>query len=108
MSQSKSSKTNLPKEAVPESLNSNSSDTPSTITVTYSSINCAAQGWQCPICRNVWAPTVAGCQRCNVVAIPFVPTSPYFPMPYYPPANPLYDPGQTWFTVTCDDKISIQ
>lgn len=23
-----------------------------------------AQGWQCPVCKNVWAPGMAGCATC--------------------------------------------
>lgn len=23
------------------------------------------QGWQCPVCFRVWAPTMIECQRCN-------------------------------------------
>jgi hypothetical protein len=27
--------------------------------------NPLAQGWQCPKCLCVWAPSVKGCERCN-------------------------------------------
>jgi hypothetical protein len=28
------------------------------------------QGWQCPVCKGVWAPSVRGCPICNVNANP--------------------------------------
>lgn len=27
--------------------------------------NFISQGWQCPICKNVWAPFVQECFNCN-------------------------------------------
>jgi hypothetical protein len=24
-----------------------------------------AQGWQCPVCKSVWAPGMPGCGKCN-------------------------------------------
>ena len=26
--------------------------------------NYPQQGWQCPVCRNVWAPFISKCQKC--------------------------------------------
>ena len=28
-----------------------------------------AQGWQCPVCKSVWAPGFPGCSRCNQEAL---------------------------------------
>lgn len=25
----------------------------------------ATQGWQCPVCKGIYAPTVPGCMKCN-------------------------------------------
>jgi len=25
----------------------------------------SSQGWQCPICKLVWAPYITGCNKCN-------------------------------------------
>lgn len=66
------------------------------------------QGWQCPVCKTVWAPTVQKCAECSPVAVPTwigVPW-PTWPGPHYPwyVASPTYGPITVTygpFTVIC-------
>lgn len=31
----------------------------------YYSINYAQQGWQCPLCKRIYSPTIPECLHCN-------------------------------------------
>jgi hypothetical protein len=46
------------------------------------------EGWSCPKCGKVYAPSVLACEECNAVAV----------KPYYPPALPWPSyPSWPWY-----------
>jgi len=59
------------------------------------------QGWQCPVCKTVWAPAVQKCAQCSPAAVP---DWTYRPTPYYPwwvhPAPPMRGPVCVTLTTT--------
>lgn len=61
------------------------------------------QGWQCPVCKTVWNPTVQKCAQRSPAAVPCEPDwfrpwpTPYYPPVWVPVAPPLWGP----LIVTC-------
>ena len=62
------------------------------------------QGWQCPVCQTVYAPTVEKCECVKVPVqkwvYPYYPYYPYYPTPYGTWTWP------TWVASTGEWKVS--
>jgi hypothetical protein len=60
------------------------------------------QGWQCPGCKTIWAPTVQRCVQCSPVTVPCAPLYPQPPywLPYIAPYR-VTPPPWGPITVTC-------
>ena len=58
----------------------------------------AQVGWQCPVCKTVWAPSVQKCGTCSPVAVPDWTWRP--PWPYNPYAPAWYPPMIVWCKTT--------
>jgi hypothetical protein len=48
----------------------------------------APLGWQCPVCKRVWAPFIQACEWCTQIAAYGVPGSTYFTIWF--PKSELY------------------
>jgi hypothetical protein len=48
----------------------------------------APLGWQCPVCKRVWAPFIQACEWCAQIAAYSVPGNTYFTIWY--PKSELY------------------
>jgi hypothetical protein len=62
------------------------------------------QGWQCPVCQTVYAPTVEKCECVKVPVQRYI-TYPYYPYyPYYP--RPWWEVSPNWTASTTVDSGS--
>ena len=67
------------------SVESNSLTGSNTISYVQVDNSVPQQGWQCPVCKTVWAPFVSSCSKCSS-SWQYVP--PLSPWSYPSPMNP--------------------